>query len=350
MVLSNPPWGAKLSQATASTNVATGSASSSEDSFAAFVEIGFRALKTRGLMSYLLPDSVFTTRHHHATRRRLLQHNIREIHLLGHLFPGLLTEVARIDLSKEPQKGSGISVSKHSKNARGALTRFDIPYEALSEKDGERFCVELDAESSEAIRQIENAPVLYLCTQVEFGLGIVTGNNRGHIRTSPQPSDEPIITGKDIEPFRVGELGRYTTYAPEAFQQCARETLYRAPLKLVYRFIGKRLVVALDDQQRLTLNSANFIVPKPGLSPLLVLAALNARYAQYYYQKKFRALKVLRRHLETLPIPDLKGEALARVEQHAAMLLQNPLSHSDRDDIDALFEDHPGICLNDFEP
>ena len=52
----------------------------------------------------------------------------------------------------------------------------------------------------------------------------------------------------------------YTTFDRDRFQQSARESLYRKP-KLVYRFIARELVVALDTSGAFTLNSANIIVP-----------------------------------------------------------------------------------------
>jgi len=91
---------------------------------------------------------------------------------------------------------------------------------------------------------------------------------------------------------------------PERFQQTAPERKYRAPEKLIYRFISKYLVVAYDDRGSLTLNSANILITRmEGYPAKAVLALFNSTLYQYLFQKKFSSIKVLRGHLEQLPLP-----------------------------------------------
>ena len=52
------------------------------------------------------------------------------------------------------------------------------------------------------------------------------------------------------------------------------------------------------------MNSCNILIPEiPGLEIKYVLAVLNSRCAQFYYKKVFNSVKVLRSHLERIPIP-----------------------------------------------
>ena len=79
--------------------------------------------------------------------------------------------------------------------------------------------------------------------------------------------------------------------------------LYRSTEKLLYRFICNQLVFAYDNNQTLSLNSCNILVPKvPGMSIKYILAILNSRIAQYYFKNKFNSIKVLRSHVEQIPI------------------------------------------------
>ena len=93
-------------------------------------------------------------------------------------------------------------------------------------------------------------------------------------------------------------------FQPESFQQTAPEQFYRAPEKLFYRFINKKLTFAYDNTGLLSLNSCNIVIPNiPGLSVKYVLAVLNSSVAQFFFEKKFHSVKVLRSHLEQIPIP-----------------------------------------------
>ena len=115
---------------------------------------------------------------------------------------------------------------------------------------------------------------------------------------------EAIYRGKDIERFKFAEASSFIKFCTENFQQVAPEWKYRAKEKLVYRFISKNLIFAFDDQQRLTLNSANIVIPKIQSYPTKVILALfNSSLYQFIYQKKFSTIKTLRGHLEQLPLP-----------------------------------------------
>ena len=98
----------------------------------------------------------------------------------------------------------------------------------------------------------------------------------------------------------------YILFAPESFQQCARTEYFRAPEKLVYRFIAKYPIVAYDDKQCLCLNSANILIPDlDGISMKSVAALLNSTLYRYYYSMKFSDIKVLKGNLQELPFPKL---------------------------------------------
>ena len=65
-----------------------------------------------------------------------------------------------------------------------------------------------------------------------------------------------------------------------------------------------QLVFAYDNTQRLTLNSCNVVIPRiPGLDMRYVMAVLNSRVAQYIYEKRYNAVKILRSHIESIPVP-----------------------------------------------
>ena len=143
-----------------------------------------------------------------------------------------------------------------------------------------------------------------LVERSEFALGIVTGNNTALLHATPAEGLEPVIKGSDISKYHINSVSGYVSFQPEHFQQTAPEHLYRAPEKLFYRFINKHLIFAYDNTGLLSLNSCNIVIPNiPGLSVKYVLAVLNSSVAQFFFEKKFHSVKVLRSHLEQIPIP-----------------------------------------------
>ena len=120
-----------------------------------------------------------------------------------------------------------------------------------------------------------------------FALGIVTGNNNALLSKDSAPGLEPIIKGTDISKYHINSHSGYLAFQPELFQQTAPEALYRAPEKLLYRFINKQLIFAYDNTGLLSLNSCNILIPQiEGLSIKYVLAILNSSVAQFFFEKK----------------------------------------------------------------
>jgi hypothetical protein len=117
---------------------------------------------------------------------------------------------------------------------------------------------------------------------------------------------EKIYTGKEIQPYRLKPAKNYILYDRNTLQQVAKEEIYRAPEKLVYKFISNQLVFAYDDSASLFLNSANILIPAiPSMSAKSVMAFLNSSLFQFMYKKLFGEVKILKGNLMELPFPEI---------------------------------------------
>jgi len=84
----------------------------------------------------------------------------------------------------------------------------------------------------------------------------------------------------------------------------------------------------------LTLNSANILIPRLENYPqLLVMALFNSSLYAYIYRQKFFSRKILRSHLEELPLPilstDQQAELLAYVNNYLMTELTDILTDID---------------------
>ena len=60
----------------------------------------------------------------------------------------------------------------------------------------------------------------------KWALGIVTGNNKKHLKTKPGLGLEPIYTGKEIQPFCIDKPRYFVHYDRTVFQQTAPDEYY----------------------------------------------------------------------------------------------------------------------------
>ena len=280
LVVTNPPWGSHWSK---QEKVALGKhfpQIQSGESFSYFLVQATKFTKKGGVISFLLPESILNIKVHSDIRNYLsTRFQIRTIQNLGRLFTGVFTPVIRLDVGNEKPR-------------------------PIAKNDG-IFAIFQDTDDRRIIQKIESCPIWNLKDHAQFALGIVTGNNDRHLLKTPLPGSEPIFRGKDVEPFFLKQNAEFIVFQPKKYQQVAPEKLFRTDEKLIYRFISKDLVFAYDNCQRLTLNSANILIPtRPDFSMKVLCAVLNSDLIRFVYRKKFNALKVLRGNLEALPLPD----------------------------------------------
>ena len=165
-------------------------------------------------------------------------------------------------------------------------------------------------EKYDCMRVISSVPnSKYLAHNAKFALGIVTGSNKEYISNAKADGMEVVLKGSDILRYAMKEADNYIHFAPEKFQQVAPTEMYRAEEKLLYRFISEVPVFTYDNQQTLSLNSCNVLIPQiEGMDIKYVLAILNSSVVAYFINKKYNSVKLLRSHIESVPIPMVSAE------------------------------------------
>ncbi len=302
IILGNPPWGARLSaeQKNAYRNEFTCASGSSVEIFDLFIEQSIKHLTHKGTLSFILPEAILTVKTHKPVREFLL-HNaaVRSVDYLGEAFEQVHCPSIILTVAKENTRPFFKNVSIGLPDG----IMFSTQVERIVYADS--FSFFLTDEEYLLLQKILICPDhTTLVDSAIFALGIVTGNNKALLHSTSSPGLEPIIKGTDISKYHINSHSGYIAFCTERFQQTAPEALYRAPEKLFYRFINKQLIFAYDDTGLLSLNSCNILIPKiPGLSVKYVMAILNSSVAQFVFEKKFHSVKVLRSHLEQIPIP-----------------------------------------------
>lgn len=320
--IGNPPWGADLNDGALDfvrENFQTYSAQGLE-TFTLFIELGLSLIQEGGYLSYVVPESLFSTRIHQAIRDLFAsQAEMLDVIYWGNIFDGVMAPSVSFLAGKESKInfGAGTRVRDESGQVYQLGTHRQMSSQVWN------FNIRDEAVQI-LTRMSDHEDNHFLAGQADFALGIVTGNNKVYLKGEKISDNyQPIIKGSDVEAFTIKPASNYLIYEPEKFQQVASNNLYFAPEKLIYRFISDSLVVAYDDQQILSLNSANVVRPRiAGFSMKYVLGLLNSSLLNFYFQQSFKSIKVLRSHLEALPLRDTNPEQKAEVENLVDLLIE----------------------------
>lgn len=300
VIATNPPWGAHFSKSDIDRLKISFPEITSLESFSYFLKKSIGLLRDNGVISFILPESILNVKTHKDIRKIILENNhIKKIIYLNRVFKNVFTPVIRLDLQKNKTDNhkNNILISKNKKNH--FITQAEFLY-----NENNLFDIDANNLDREILQKIYSKGIISLEGNADWGLGIVTGDNKKHLIADKEIDNEEIIRGKDIEKFKINNSNVYLKFEPKKFQQVAPEQKYREKEKIVYRFISKKLIFAIDDKQRLTLNSANFFTPLNKEIPNKVLIALfNSSLYQFYFQKKFNSIKVLRSHVGNMTLP-----------------------------------------------
>lgn len=316
VIVGNPPWGSDFSEEDAlrCRKLFKTAVGKSIESYDLFVEKALSMLNHKGVLAFVLPEAILSVAAHNTVRRMMIAAcSFKFISYLGNVFSGVQCPSIILGIAPDDEKtviGCRVStendtfvISKPRTFSDGTLS-FNV-------SDEENECLN-------AISNIEN--VVYLKGNAKFALGIVTGNNKKYISTEKRDDNEVVLKGSDIQRYGMTSSGNYIRFAPESFQQVAPVEMYRAKEKLLYRFICEVPVFTYDDQQTLSLNSCNIVIPDvAGLEMKYILAILNSSVTVYFISKKFNSVKLLRSHIEQMPIPvvpmDIQTSIIKKVDR-----------------------------------
>ena len=298
LVLGNPPWGAEFRFEQLSFLKTNYPEILSMESFSYFVFIGLNMLREGGILSYLLPESVLNIKTHKDIRSYIL-HNCEVLKITSYsrLFSKVFTPVVRIDLHRKKPESFSVTIEGTGQNHTINVARFMKNEDMI-------FDIHNTNEDYSLLRKIFSRQHSSLKGHAGWALGIVTGNNDHFLSTINKKGYYKILKGTEIQAFRISKASHYIHYDPEKLQQASPLNKFRTPEKLIYKFISSKLVFAWDDKQHLTLNSANVLIPQLEGYPMKAIAALfNSALYQFIFKRKYFTHKVLRSHIENLPLP-----------------------------------------------
>lgn len=305
IILGNPPWGSEFSDEDAARcrKIFKTAVGKSLESYDLFVEKALSMLNPNGILAFVLPEAILGVAAHDTVRRLLIDScSFKFVSYLGNVFSGVQCPSIILGVAWDHLKsvvGCNVFTGKDSFTIKQERTFSDGAL-SFNVSDEENECLQ-------AIDSLQS--VVYLKGNARFALGIVTGNNKEYISEKRKDGYEIVLKGSDIYRYGMAASRNYIRFTPESFQQVAPTEVYRSKEKLLYRFISEVPVFTYDDKQTLSLNSCNIVIPEiPGLAMKYVLAILNSSVAAFYISKKFNSVKLLRSHIEQMPIPVVSEE------------------------------------------
>lgn len=309
-ICTNPPWG--VCKANKKSYVSDYVAHiTSGERFSLFFVKSYEKLKPNGVMRFLLPKSMLNVKTHKDLRSFILGNGaLQEIRHYANIFSGVSTEFVSVEhkklhkiLESRAKSHANINPTTKCKIIKNNQM-LEVPLSAFYISQNLNFSA-LSHQDIAIIKKAKSQGKYSLSASI-WALGIVTGDNKNALHKEQILGSEAIFTGKEIVPYRLQKAQNFIIYDRAKFQQVAKDEMYRASEKLVYKFISNKLVFAYNNSGALFLNSANILIPKiPNMSIKTALGFLNSELFAFLHTIMFGEIKILRGNLEQLPFPQI---------------------------------------------
>lgn len=341
VIIGNPPWGATLDN-NQLLNFSYETYSSSADSFDLFLEQSLKSLNHQGISYLLTPEALLSVSLHSLTRQYLLSNSkLLMVNLWGNIFDHVQTSAVSLMLRKGKD-------NDFFENAQVISSDFDYCISSSRKFDYDNWNFATSDSENKLLEKIESIKASYLKENADFALGIVTGNNAKFIKEKKGINDCFVLKGSDLHKFVYDEPKQFLSFTPDKFQQVAPERYYFAKEKLLYRFIGSKLIFSYDCNQTLSLNSANIVIPRlNGFNIKYILAILNSDVANFFWKMKYHSIKILRNQIESIPIPLVSLEKQNEIIQHVENILKKCSAKNEEKEINKLI--YQLYNLNDLD-
>jgi type I restriction-modification system DNA methylase subunit len=305
-VITNPPYGVSFSIEQKKHLQSKYVVLKSTESFSITLLNCLKKVNKKGKMYFILPESFLYVDAHLPIRKAVFNTvGKKKISYFGNAFKGIVSKIIRLDIDKN---STIEDIEIINKSISYSISR------AILEKNEFRTPFLTHSIEKIILSHILELPTISLIGKCKFGLGIVTGNNEFHLLKEKTATSEPIFTGKELNEFQFDKCVNFIKFNPNNLQQVAPEHLYRQP-KICYRFISDSIIMTADFEQSLILNSVNFFIPDSTFSIKSLVCFFNASIVTFIYQKCFNSTKVLKNHIENMPIPLKLKERELELEQ-----------------------------------
>ncbi|MDR1319746.1 MAG: N-6 DNA methylase [Treponema sp.] len=295
-IITNPPWGSKFSKKKKENFIELYPELKTSEIFSISLYNSLKMLEKDGELFFFLPHAFLNVAAHKNIRNYVFNKNNKiHIKLLGNAFRGVLSESILLSV-KNISNEDHITIQNKAGNTWKLPRKNIVPPDDIVSATGN----DIDTSLLEKIYSTEHTT---LQDDTLFALGIVTGNNKKHLLNKKTENAEAVFRGKDIGKYKFLTPEYFIEFQPDLYQQTAPVEYYRQK-KIAYRFICDKLVCVLDNADRLLLNSANLFISK-NYPMETIVSFFNSDIYTFIFKKKFHSRKVLKSHLQNLPLPVL---------------------------------------------
>lgn len=292
--------------------------------FAIFIERGSQLLQPKGILNYILPNTLLRVTSYAITRQFIVERlEVQEIVDLDvGVFDGVTASTVLIMLCNSlPSLQTVVRIK------RGCA---DTMPSSIMQDDWKKKGFVFDIFSSSRDRDLLQklslgcSPLVELCSHLRFGV-VISGNISDVVGCKKLNSHwKPFLEGDEIGQFYTRYTGRYLLYEKDLLHRSRTPDVFETKKVMIQRITGGEtpLKATLDEECFYNKESIlNLILSSAEVSYEYILGLLNSRLINWYYKRRFTnasklTVNLSKEYVGQIPVKkiDKRGqEAIAKI-------------------------------------
>lgn len=305
-----------------------------QNTFIYFTHLGIELTTQKGILTYIIPNTILTQEYYKDTRKLILEETILQKVVFYNKMPfeNAVVENVTFVFSKSKQADYKIlyyisdvnSVDYYCTKRKSDF--LSSPTFAFSFKSN-------DLNNKIALKSIKLKDIC----NINQAIALKGDKSLSVKRDNPFGKYYKLLDGRNINRYSVTWTGEYLDYCLERIHSCKTKTIFEVPEKLLFRRVSANLIFTYDNNQYYALNTIVVVTLKgeKTISLKYLLALLNSKLLNFYYVTEHKSTKKVFSEIQARSVGELPIKLIAAERQEKLVGLVDQIINSKEDDTQA---------------
>lgn len=305
-----------------------------QNTFIYFTYLGIELTTQKGILTYIIPNTILTQEYYKDTRKLILEETILQKVVFYDKMPfeNAVVENVTFVFSKSKQADYKIlyyisdvnSVDYYCTKRKSDF--LSSPTFAFSFKSN-------DLNNKIALKSIKLKDIC----NINQAIALKGDKSLSVKRDNPFGKYYKLLDGRNIKRYSVTWTGEYLDYCLERIHSCKTKTIFEVPEKLLFRRVSANLIFTYDNNQYYALNTIVVVTLKgeKTISLKYLLALLNSKLLNFYYVTEHKSTKKVFSEIQARSVGELPIKLIAAERQEKLVGLVDQILNSKEDDTQA---------------
>ena len=301
-----------------------------------FIHIGIELLSKKGVISYIIPNTLLTQDYYKETRLKLLNKTILTKVISYDILPFDNAIVENITFIALNDNRENYSIRHYHSDIK--TTTFDCIKEKKEFLSSPTYSL---CFNSKKISITQDTIKLNELCNINQAIALKGDKSLSIKSSNAQNQYYRLLDGRNISKYCINWSGAYLDYNIDRIHSCKTRTIFEADEKLLFRRVSSSLIFAYDNQQFYALNTIVVVTKKnhANISLKYLLALLNSKLLNFIYVSEYKSTKKVFSEIQARSVGELPIKLISPEEQSIFIAIVDRIINEKKGDNDTSMEE-----------